>query len=413
MLNPLQRRDLRLLAALSGASLLGDFVALTALYLRLAPHGHAWAIAALAIAGSLPLVLLAPLAGQVVDRVAARGLLVVLGLAEAVVCVGIGRFHGLVATLGLMALLSSLVAVSAPGYSALAPTIAGEDNVARAQSLLQATRGAASVVGPVVGGLLVGASGQSAPLYVDAASFALAAVATTWLRHDRRPSARSTIDEVRGAGAMAGVVLVWRDRLLRPVVTSVAAFMLALGMINVAEVFFITRTLHGSPTLYGLVGTSFGAGTVIGSLAARRLAPGAVHLARAVLVALAVIGVLMGLVGLATGVAWVYPPLVASGVAVGVANVAVMTLLTVRTPEATRGRMFAAVGAIFTSCEIGAMALGGLALTFLAPRTIFQVAGVVSTLSALVLGPPALRASRQAHARERDGDPPDPDAPPG
>jgi len=83
-------------------------------------------------------------------------------------------------------------------------------------------------------------------------------------------------------------------------------------------------------------------------------------------------------------------------------NVAAITLFTLRTPEALRGRMFAAIGAIFTSAEIGAMTAGGLILTVLAPRTVFQVGGAASTLSALVLGPLALRASAKAHAREAD-----------
>ena len=50
-----RRRDLRLLALLRGVSFLGDSVALVTLYLRLAPQGHAWEIAALSIAGALPL----------------------------------------------------------------------------------------------------------------------------------------------------------------------------------------------------------------------------------------------------------------------------------------------------------------------------------------------------------------------
>lgn len=390
------------MSALLGASFLGDFVALTALYLRLAPRGHGWTIAALAIAGSLPLVLLAPVAGMVIDRVPAKRLLVGLGLGEAVVSVALGRFHGEAATLALMLALSSLVAFSRPGYTALTPTIAGEENVARAQGLLQATMGGASILGPVIGGLLVGAVGQSWPLYVDALSFALAAGATTMLRHDRRPSPATTLEDIRHDGQMAGLTLVWGDRLLRPVVVSVAIFMLTLGMVNVAEVFFITRTLHGSATLYGLVGTSFGAGSIVGSIAAQKLSQDLVHLARSILVGIAVIGVAIGAVGLVSVVGYVYPLLAVGGVAVGVANVAAMTLFTVRTPEALRGRMFAAVGAIFTSCEISSMALGGVILTLVAPRTVFQISGVLSTVSALVLGPLALRASRQAHAREAE-----------
>ena len=134
MYTPVQRRDIRLLAILRGSSFLGDFVALVALYLRLAPTGHAWAIAALAVAGSLPLVLLAPLAGHVVDKFPAKRLLIALGLLESVVCAGLGLWHGLSATLVLMALLSCGVAFSMPGYSALVPAIAGDEHIAQSQA---------------------------------------------------------------------------------------------------------------------------------------------------------------------------------------------------------------------------------------------------------------------------------------
>ncbi len=390
-------RDLRLLAALRGVSFLGDFTAMTALYLRLAPLHHAWAIAALAVAGSLPLVALAPVAGTVVDRTPAKALLAWLGLAEAAVCVALGLCHGLVATILLMLALSSLVAFSGPGYSALVPVAAGEGQIARAQGLIQSTQGVASVVGPVLGGLLVGAAGQTWPLLVDAASFAVAAVATTTLRRDRRPGPAATIAEAEARGQwMAGVRLVMGDAILRPVEIVVAVFMLGLGMVNVAEVFFITQTLHGTATDYGLVGTAFGAGLVVGSILAQRLSQAEADLVRVVVVTVTAIGALIGAIGLVSEVGLVYPFLGVAGVAVGAANVAAITLFTVRSPEHLRGRVFAAVGGIITAAEIGATGLGGLVLTVLAPRTVFQVGGLAAVATTLVLGPMALRAARRA-----------------
>jgi hypothetical protein len=73
----------------------------------------------------------------------------------------------------------------------------------------------------------------------------------------------------------------------------------------------------------------------------------------------------------------------------------------VRSPELLRGRVFAAIGALFTGNQIGATALGGLVLTLIAPRTVFQIGGIAATVSALALGPFALRSSAAAHAREQ------------
>ncbi len=392
-LAPAQRRDLALLAVLRGVSFLGDFAALTALYLRLAPAHHAWAIAALSIAASLPLVALAPIAGNIVDHYPAKRLLTLLGLGEAAICVGLGHWHGLAATILLMLALSCLVAFSFPGYTAMVPTLAGEDNIARAQGVLQSSQAIASVLGPVVGGLLVGSTGQSWPLYLDAMSFVVAAAATMSLRHDRRPTPRSVITDLESReGMMAGVQLIFRDGLLRVIEITVGVFMLSLGMVNVAEVFFVTQTLHGSATAYGLVGASFGVGAVAGSVLAQRLSQDVARLARTVIFAIVVIGLMIGVVGLVSRVGFVYPPMVVAGVAVGFANVAAITLFTVRTPERLRGRVFAALGGVITACEIGATAFGGVILTVIAPRTVFLIGGVAATATALVLGPLGLRS---------------------
>jgi len=397
-----QRHDVRLLALFRGASYLGDTIALIALFLRLAPLGHAWAIAALAIAGSLPLVALAPLAGRTIDHQPAKRLLVITGLLEALICAGLGLWHGLAATLGLMLALSSCVAFSLPGYTALIPTLAGEENIERSQGLVQSAQGIAGVAGPALGGLLVGWSGQSWPLYIDAMSFALSALATTLLHHDRRPSARSEIESIESKRLLGGASFVWHDDVLRPIIVAVMVFMLSLGMVNVAEVFFATATLHASALGYGLIGTSFGAGTILGSLASSRWRLGQVRLVKYVLVAIVIVGVLIGAGGLVTHIAMMYPLLFAAGVLVGAVNVMYNTLFIKRTPEPIRGRVFAASGAMFTASEVCATALGGVVLTLLAPRTVLQLAGGLSALSIVAIGPFALRASRAARERERE-----------
>ncbi|HEY5266074.1 MAG TPA: MFS transporter [Acidimicrobiales bacterium] len=396
-LTRVQKRDLRLLALFRGFSFLGDSIALITLYLRVAHHGHGWMIAALSIAAALPLVLLAPFAGFVVDHLPAKTFLALLCVVEGLVCVGIGLWHGNVATILLMALLTCGVAFSLPGYSALVPTLSGEENVALAQSTIQSVQGVALTAGPAVGGVLVGALGQSWPLYLDAMSFALAGLGTILLRTDRRPSAQASNEKTKKQMS-AGVRLIFSDPYLRPVVVTVTVFMLSLGAVNVAEVFFITQTLHASDLMYGLVGTSFGAGSIVGSLGARSLKQDPLALVRISLISIALISVLLGGIGLMEHVVLVFPLMVVTGVAVGIVNVAFSTLSAVQTPEALRGRVYAATGALFTSAEISSMVLGGLLLTLVAPRTIFQMAGVFSILSVFIAGSLELRTSHRAHA---------------
>ena len=399
----LQRRDLALVALLRGVSYLGDAIALIALYLRLAHGSHAsWAIASLSIAASLPLVVLSPISGFIIDHTPVKRLLVVLCLFEGVVCVGIGLWHGRIATIALMALLSCFVAFSFPGYSALVPKIAGEENLTSANSTMQSVQGIAAVAGPGLGGLLVGLLGQSWPLYFDAISFGLGAIATWFLVTDRRPDPGIERPKKGERDLGAGMRILFADGVLRPLVITFVVFLLALIMINVAEVFFITRTLHSTALVYGLVGTSFGVGNVLGALGSAKIKQHDVALARASLVACVVVALSTGLIGLADHVVYLFPILLVLGIAVGVVNVALTTLMTMRTPEAQRGRMFAASSAVFTSAEILGTVFGGLILTVIAPRTVFQLAGVVTTVFVLVFGPLALRATRSAKDTEME-----------
>ena len=393
-------RDVNLLAIFRGVSFLGDGLALVALYLRVAPLGHAWAIAALAVASSAPLVLLAPIAGLVADRVRAKPFLVGLGVAEALVCSGLGYWHSVASTIGLMFALNVVVAFSMPGYSALVVAITGTEHITRAQGALQGAQGVASIMGPILGGLLVGATGQSWPLYIDAISFGLGALGTVFLTHDRRPerATRSSTKE----DMMAGILLIGHDPLLRPVLLNVFVFLLALGTVNVAEVFYVTVTFHGSALSYGLIGAAFGLGTVGGSIFASRLEHGQVRMTRSLTYAIIVVGALITSIGFVANVAQIYPFMVVIGMAVGVANVTATTLFAVRSPEHLRGRVFAAMNAVLTTAQIGATVVGGAVLSIIAPRTVYLIGGGVSTLTAVLFGVLAIRASSETFELERE-----------
>ncbi len=301
--SPTQRRDVTILATFRGLSFLGDGLALVALYLRVAPHGHAWAVAGLGLGAMVPFILLAPVSGLVADRVRAKPYLVALGAGETLAAVGLGLWHSLAATLVLVIALNCVVAFSMPGYAALLPAVAGETNLARSQGIFQSTQGLASVIGPILGGVLVGWTGQSVPLYVDAATFAVGALGTALLRADRRPerSARTTKDSSwEGLRHLAG------DAILRDLLVLLTVFMLAVGVSNVAEVFYVTQTFHGSPFAYGALGASFGVGMIAGSLVASRGGSELVRLTRRAIVGIMVIGAAVTLVGAVRAIYQIY-----------------------------------------------------------------------------------------------------------
>ncbi len=401
-LDPGARRDLRLLIGLATVSALGDEVALIALLLRVARGGvasHGWYVAALSVAGALPFVALAGPAGLVVDRVRARPLLVGLGAVEAVVAAGLGLWRNDVVTVLLMGLLSTAVAFSRPGYSALLPSLVGLENVAPAQSGLQAGGSIALAAGPALGGLLVGAIGQGGPLYLDAASFAVAAALTARLRGEREPT---RADAVRERGAMlAGARVIVGSPTLRPVVVTVGVLMLSLGAINVSEVFFATVTLHASALGYGVAGACLGAGSIAGALLGGRVPQDPARLTRDSLALIAVIGGMLFLAGLSVDIAMLWGVVLVIGVLAGLVNVLFAVLFTIEAPAEVRGRVFAAATGVFTTAQMGSMVIGGALLSAISPRTIFLLAGGVAAVTVAAVIPLERRFGRRAQGEYR------------
>src|SRR5258706_8408816 len=101
-------RDVYLAAGARGVSVVRDFLAATALVLALQERGAGgYAVAAVLIAAALPTVVLAPLAGRVVDTVDSRVVLMCVGLAQAGCCAAMAYVESPWLLIALVALLAT------------------------------------------------------------------------------------------------------------------------------------------------------------------------------------------------------------------------------------------------------------------------------------------------------------------
>jgi MFS family permease len=392
-----ERRDIRLIAAFRGISLTGDILAMWALMLRLVHHGNSLPMAALLLAGAIPPVVLTPIAGLVVDRIPAKRFLAAVCLVDAAIAVGLGYWTGTVPTIILVALLGCGTAFTQPGYAALVPAIASPHNMARAQSLLQSVAGSAQITGPVLGAVLVAATGRHWPLYIDAISFALCAIGTLALHGDRVPATRAHREE---RAMSAGIRFLAHDKLLAPLLIQVFFFVSALGAVGVAEPFFVRLTLHGSAVVYGCLGAVYGLGNVVGALSARMAGMSLVRLVTFETIGVAVIGAGFVVVSFITQPWFILAPFFAAGMGNGIANTGFSTIMPVRIPADVQGRAFAAVGSIVTGANIGSMAVGGLLLHLWTARTVILVGGLVSLVALVIFSPATFVAARHEDATQ-------------
>ncbi|MEU7865465.1 MFS transporter [Dactylosporangium sp. NPDC049140] len=378
------RRDVYALATVRGVSLLGDFLATTALVLALQERGAGGAvIAAVFVAAVLPEVLFVPLAARVVDRVDSRLLLTVTGVAQAACCAAMAFTTYTWALIGLVALLGAGLAVTAPTFSALLPEMAGPEGLGRAMALGQTANALGALAGPALGGVLVGAFGLRVPLLIDAATYLAVAAAGLLFRTRRRRAA---------AGGTTG----WRlrqDRLLAATAGLLAALVLALNVNLVVGVFYIRGPLGGSAAQYGLVDAAWMAGMLAGAWLGASIRGPDGRLAR--LLAAVFLGTALVVLGsgLLTTVWQLYPLWLLGGVLNGIDNTLLGVLAARRVPAAVRGAYYARFGAIVNGANLVGYAAGGVLVEHFDPRAIVLGCGAAGVAVAVVFAVPLLSAA--------------------
>src|SRR5437588_4904526 len=369
-------RDLRLLAGAAGLSALGDFMTIFPLILNVQHRtGSALAVSALIFALWGPVVLASGVAGAIVDRYENRRILIAVSLIQAAtVTAMLAGLNSLWALLPLMTVLGFGVALSQPAEFALVPAAAGPDtDTARANGLMETTRAIGFTAGPVLGGALGAAGLLWLALALNALSFTAVAAAAMALRVRRQPEpAEGTETAVR---AREGFAFLLRERDIAITLGGAVAALALFSISATAEPFFVTDVLRAGSLAYGVLLTSWTLGMAAGSagLAHRvgrtRLAVGG--LVAIVLQGLGIAGgalspvVWLALIGFAFG-----------GMAHGVKNVLLRTLIHERAPEALRGRAFAAYNGARNGAELGALVLGGIAVSALGARPALLIAGV-------------------------------------
>ncbi|MBQ0892129.1 MFS transporter [Micromonospora sp. U56] len=400
--------DVWLAATARGTTICGDFLAATALALALQAAGASGlAVSGLLLAATLPLVVLAPLAGRLADRVDSRRLLVSVGLVQAALCALLAFAEHPVLVIGLVALLACGLAVTQPCLAALLPAMVRPDDLPRASAVNQTAVSLGALAGPVLAGLLVGQFGTRVPLLLDAVSYLALVVAGVLLR--TRRGGRRTVTAT--AATTTGPAPAWRlrrDPLLLAMVVTTAAVIAAIGGINVIEVFFIRDTLDSSATIYGLVGAAWMAGMLPGSWLAARLARRLDDDGALVYGVLATLGGCSLMVVLASAVpaAGLLVPLwLVGGAANGGENVFATVLTARRAPEALRARAYATYGAAVQGGSMAGYLAGGALLAVLPPRPLIAVAGVAGLLVVLAFVPVVVRAVRRAGSAVRPVEP--------
>jgi MFS family permease len=374
------RRAVGLLAGARLVSVAGSQAAQVALVYTIyqRTRSSAWVSAALfalvAVTG-----LLGPVSGWIGDRFDRRRVMIASELAAGVVWVGLLAAD---APWLLVALALAATAAGAPFRAASAatiPNLVDDDDLTWANGIVAGSFNAALVVGPLVGGALVAASGADAVFMVNAGSYLASAALLT-----RLPANRGGDHGMHLAvtGIMAGFRIVAHDRWLRRLVAVTALSFAAFGVTLVADLPLADHFDAGSAG-YGLLTTLWGLGAVAGSWAAARwLRPSGEALA----LALGTTAMAVSLGSIAAMPAFAPIVLVGTigGIGSGYAFTPWFTMVQRLTEDLHRGRVFAAAEACEQGAFVAGMLVAGWIVDAIGPRPTYLVPGLLLTLGATI-----------------------------
>jgi MFS family permease len=351
-------------------------------------------VSALLIAEFLPMILVGLLLGPLVDRLSRRGLMIGSDLARLVVFCLL-PFAGSATVVIALAFVAGLATgFFRPAVYAGLPNLVTDDDLPAANSLLQAVENVAWMVGPVVGGVLISASGDPDLAYwVNAATFLVSALLLFRIRADKLQAVSA---ESRGHWQDIGdglrVVLGSRALLLVLVVWNVVLF--GTAAVNVAEIVLAKVSLDAGDVGFGVLVGASGLGLTLGSLAASPLLE-RFGIRGSYSTAIALMSAGFGLAAIAPHLVVAIVGVVVGTLGNGAAVVCNALLVQRGAPDELRGRAFTVImSSNYVMLGLGMVAAGPLVDAFGA-RWLWGGASVAFLIAALT----ALSLARGLEAR--------------
>ena len=362
---------------------LGTWLALVALQIDVLRRTHSplW-MSALLIADILPTLLVGLLAAPLVDRLSRRALLIGADVVRFGVFCALPFAPNATTIVALAAVIGIATGFFRPAVYAGLPNLVADEDLPRANSLLQTIDNSTWAVGSLVGGALVAARGPHLAYWINAATFLLSAALLAQIPRRLLQQARA---ESRGhwRDLADGLMLVRRSRALLTVLIAWNVGMFANAFVNVGEPFLATDSFSAGSFGLGLMMASAGVGLAMGAYLAgswieeRGLAN--VYGASLGLMAIGVAG------AAASPNVWVAAVcVIVSGAGNGATIVCNALLVQRGAPDRFRGRAFTVLMSSNVTFLALGMVLAGRLTDAVGPRWVWAAAAVLSAMAAVV-----------------------------
>lgn len=246
-------------------------------------------------------------------------------------------------------------------YMAAVPWLVPSDRLVTANGRLEITRSIADVTGPGVAGALLQVVAAPIALLIDAATYLVSALCVVLIR-SREPAPVAP----GGQGSfwrdvLAGLSLVWDNRVLRALWHALALHFLFASAITTAFLLYAVKTLSLDPAALGLIFGCAGAGSLLGGLmaagVARRLGTGP-----AILLGFLIEGIAVSLIPAAGGPRAVVVTMLSGAYLLFALGISIMSVPQMSLRQAlTEARLQGRMNATFRMTNLATSTVGSLA----------------------------------------------------
>jgi MFS family permease len=373
-----------LLALATLASGLGTWLAFVALTVDVYDRTHSatW-VSALFIADFLPAIVIGIAAGTLVDRMPRRRLMIISDLVRVAVFLALPFADSAGVIVALAAVAGFATGFFRPAVYAGLPNLVPDEQLANANSVLQTIENAAWAIGPVLGGVLVAATGPDVAYVINALTFFVSAALLTRIPGRLLQAAAAVAGHGYWRDLADGFALIRGSRALLTILAAWNVVMLATAGANVSEVVLAKEAFSAGDFGYGLLVGATGVGLAAGSLLA-----GSFLETRSLA---SVYGAAIGVIALGMGAAAVSPNVWIAALCVafvgagnGAAVVCNALLVQRGAPDEFRGRAFTVLmSSNYVVLGLGMLAAGPLT-DAIGPREVWALAAVLSAAGALI-----------------------------
>jgi MFS family permease len=340
------------------------------------------------LAAGLPMLALTMVGGSAADKYDKRRILLITQFIQIALAIGIGYLVwrdeiAIWHVLTFAAILGVSNSFEMPTLSALIPELVKREQIPSGIAIDRSVFHGSRVVGPTVGGILIGAWGTASAFFANALSFVAFIIALLSLPPRVKGSAEE--EEKRTTGFKDGFRFVFNDKPSLAMIILIATQSVCIfPIITVMMPLYVRMVLGLGPNSLGFLMGSSAIGSLVGSIFLIGLA----REKRIPLMILCALGVTGAILGLSLGPSFYVATalLIVNSLGLATNFGLASTIVQERAPDYLRGR----VSAVFMLSFVGLMPIAGLGVTslsdFIGMKTALAIAAIVyGAITILVL----------------------------